>query len=410
VTCLSLLLAVGTAGAQTAVDKGKAVKPGVEKKLPPSAFQVQPERLTDVPPLKGHRLDEVKAILEKARLQLGAVAYANSDYPEGVVAAQNPEAGQRVFRGTQVAVTISRGPDTVPVPAVIGQPLSSASLVLAGAGFSVGDIGRKESEASAETVLDQHPEAGSKASRGSSVNLTIAVPITSAPTPANEVPSPGPEPATVPDLRGQSIAEAGDRLKEVGLRLGRQEEQESDEPSGRVLQQHPAPGTRAARGTPVDVTVSTSETATVPDLAGLGTDEARQRLTESGLTLGPVRDETSSDRKAGTVLRQDPGAETRVRRGTAVAVWMAVAPTKAWLLVTATILGAGVLAAEVYRRRVKRRQRRKDDAHNVPDLEIRAVQDQGKQRLSRSPAAVGSIRLAAHPDDGRQRVRFDSER
>ena len=286
-----------------------------------------------------------------------------------------------------IAVPIAR----VPVPRLTGLTEEAGRNRLTEAGLAEGERGERNAEEPAGTIIEQDPAAGATVPRGTRVSRVVSA---------------GPQAATVPDLRGKSVPEAEGLLRRAGLRLGRRREQESDEPRGRVLQQDPAPESRVTKGSSVDVTVSSiSQTVAVPDLAGLREDQARQRLATGGLAFGAVREE-ASERPAGTVLRQNPVAGSRVRRGTPVAVWMATAPTRPWLITT--IAGAtALLVVEGLRRLARRRKRPKDRDKATPDLEIRAVQDAGKQRLSRAPAAASRIGLVAHLDtDGRQSVRF----
>jgi hypothetical protein len=306
------------------------VKPDTVKELPPIVSQVDPDSLTKVPSLIGHRQEELPGILEGARLYLGAVASAYSDDPAGVVTAQSPDAGQIVLRGTTVAVTVSRGPDIVPVPDVTTQPLPVAREMLARADLNVGNVVGLESESSAETVLEQRPLPGEKVIRGSSVNLTIAV---------------------------------------------------------------------------------ASKKVPVPGLTGLKEEESRQRLTDAGLTEGG-REERNDERPAGTVIGQDPVAGTMVPPGTAVSWVVSIGPAPPWVILTILgALGALVLAGAGFRSLTKRRSlQRRDGDQPMPGLEIRAVQDEGKQHLSREPGAGSSIALVAHPDDeGRQRIRLHGD-
>jgi hypothetical protein len=89
---------------------------------------------------------------------------------------------------------------------------------------------------------------------------------------------------------------------------------------------------------------------------------------------------------------------------------MSLGPNKpAWWMI-GTILGGTVLAIYGYRRVTKHRKRQREDGKEaMPRLELRAIQNEGKQRLSRSPASVKSIGLVVHLDDGRQQVRLDPD-
>lgn len=69
---------------------------------------------------------------------------------------------------------------------------------------------------------------------------------------------------------------------------------------------------------------------TVPDVTRMDEASARERLAR--VRLGASRDERTSDRVApGTVLAQEPRADTKVKPGTAVRLTVAAAPSTVWL-------------------------------------------------------------------------------
>jgi beta-lactam-binding protein with PASTA domain len=328
------------------------VKPDAVKKLPFIVSQVDPDRWTKVPNLKHHRAEELRPILKERRLQLGSVSSAYSEYPAGEVSAQNPEAEQAVVIGTPVDVTVSRGSEVVPVPDVTTHPLSVAKQMLARAELNVGNIVGIESEKSAETVLNQQPQGGTPASRGSSVDLTIAVAV-------KEVPVPGL--TTLTEEAGRQ------RLIDAGLTEGAREERNSDEPAGTIIEQDPVAGTMVAPGTAVRRVVS----------AGSSPPSA------PGPASPPI---------AETAKKQPPKPPPKV---------------PPWVIAIATILGTIVLGGAGYRALTKSRKPPRDEP--LSGLEIRSVPDEGDQRLSRNPGTGNSIGLELHSDeDGHQRIRLQS--
>jgi serine/threonine-protein kinase len=111
----------------------------------------------------------------------------------------------------------------------------------------------------------------------------------------------------VPDVTGLTVAQAGDALQGVGLRLGEATEENSDRvPRGNIIDQTPEAANELEEGSAVDVTVSAgvAET-TVPSLVGLSLDEARQALREADLDLGDTTPAPSEDPR-GTVTKVDP--------------------------------------------------------------------------------------------------------
>jgi serine/threonine-protein kinase len=85
----------------------------------------------------------------------------------------NPAAGTPLPRGATVTIIVSSGPDEAEVPDVLGESQSQATETLTDAGFDVQVVQVPSSPQSEGTVIDQSPEGGTSASRGSAVIITI---------------------------------------------------------------------------------------------------------------------------------------------------------------------------------------------------------------------------------------------
>jgi serine/threonine-protein kinase len=259
----------------------------------------------------------------------------------------------------------------VDVPRVQGKQLLEARAALEKRGFEVSES-RVQSAQPLDQVVDQDPNPGVQADKGSTVTLEVSsgpgttrVPsvtnlsekqavralnqadlkvnidaqdsddvrqglaIRTVPGEGEEVEkgtrvrllvSSGPEQVDVPDLVGISSESAQAQLDDAGLRTAISE-QESDEPEGQVIAQDPAAGTSVDSGTTVTVTVSTGvEKVTVPDVTGLGTRLATSQLSQAGLT--PVeRSRTVTDESQdGVVLEQRPAAGSDLEKGKSVVI------------------------------------------------------------------------------------------
>jgi eukaryotic-like serine/threonine-protein kinase len=103
-----------------------------------------------------------------------SVQQRDDDAPAGQVVAQSPTAGTRVESGSVVTIVVSRGPQTVKVPNVVGKLRSNAVSTLRGRGFSV-TVSTEETEDESQDgrVISQFPSAGSDAEKGSSVTITV---------------------------------------------------------------------------------------------------------------------------------------------------------------------------------------------------------------------------------------------
>jgi len=143
---------------------------------------------------------------------------------------------------------------------------------------------------------------------------------------------PPPEPeVAVPAVTGGMLEAAVAALEAEGLRVGRVGEVETEaSPPGTVLTQRPAAGDPLAVGGAVDVTVATSPPlTTVPNVAGLGSAQALERLRDAGLVPGTRTRAPSDTLPSGTVIATDPGPGTRVAVDTVVGVTISDGPARA---------------------------------------------------------------------------------
>lgn len=124
-----------------------------------------------------------------------------------------------------------------------------------------------------------------------------------------------PKDTIVPTIRGVTQAEAERRLAERGLTLRVVKEPYDDKvPAGTVIMANPLEGTQVKQGKAVDVWVSKgAEPAIVPSLVDLNEQDARSRVREARLTVGPVRQEYDEVVPQGTVISQEPSAGTEVK-------------------------------------------------------------------------------------------------
>jgi serine/threonine-protein kinase len=122
----------------------------------------------------------------------------------------------------------------------------------------------------------------------------------------------------VPSVIKFNVPAATQILNAAGFKLGTVTliEAEEAEP-GKVIEQLPAAGERAAPETPVDLTVA-KQFVLVPQLRGLPRDRAIAQLTQIGLSEGKTSTQLVQGQVALTVLDHSPEADARVETGTPV--------------------------------------------------------------------------------------------
>jgi serine/threonine-protein kinase len=127
----------------------------------------------DVPDVTGDDLDDARAELEEAGLKVKISAVEiNSEYDKGQVAAQSPGAGKQAAEGDTVTLTLSKGPEMVEVPDVVGASVDDAKKLLEESGFEVKED-RGLLGLFGDTVKSQSVEGGETAPKGSTITITI---------------------------------------------------------------------------------------------------------------------------------------------------------------------------------------------------------------------------------------------
>ncbi|MFI6206550.1 Stk1 family PASTA domain-containing Ser/Thr kinase [Streptomyces sp. NPDC051041] len=127
----------------------------------------------DVPDVAGRDPDDARAELEGAGLKVRiAAGRITSEYDKGRVARQSPGDGARVAEGDTVTLTLSKGPEMVEVPDVVGDRADDARRKLEAAGFRV-EEDRGLLGLFGDTVKGQSVDGGDTAPKGSTVTLEI---------------------------------------------------------------------------------------------------------------------------------------------------------------------------------------------------------------------------------------------
>lgn len=237
---------------------------------------------------------------------------------KGRVVRQRPPARTEARRGATVVLSVSKGPQLVAVPPVMGQTEADATAALRGVGLRVNIVRVPASGPAPEgTVVAQNPKGGVKAPKGSTVRLNIA----SAPAGGSTQTVPTTGEAPVPNVVGSRDTDAIPRLQAAGFRVS-STPVSSTRPAGTVLTQSPAGGTTATRGSTVRITVPGGrQVRTVPDVVGETEASADRILRNAGFTVRVV-DRPADPAQQGLVVEQDPAARTRVQGTTQVTIYV----------------------------------------------------------------------------------------
>jgi beta-lactam-binding protein with PASTA domain len=251
--------------------------------------------------------------------------------PPGRVTAQRPAAGTAMKKGSTVALTVSRGPQRVAVPNVVGRRRDDATARLRSAGFHAA-VFSVPSTSPRGFVVAQNPQASSKAPKGSRVRINVSqgapAATTTTSTGGTATTTTGTTTAAsakVPRVVGLSQTAAQRRLHTAGFRV-RTAYVASSKPSGTVVAQRPTAGTTLRRGAAVRINVSTGPNPqaamAVPDVTGEDEATARSDLEAAGFRVSVVDEPTTDENEDGIVVDEDPAAGTKVPAGSLVTIYV----------------------------------------------------------------------------------------
>jgi beta-lactam-binding protein with PASTA domain len=130
-------------------------------------------RKVKVPDLIGKSVNAAKGILRRNDLEVGRIRYVESVSAEGIVISQKPSPhdGALVTEGSSINLEVSKLIMSA-VPDLSGKSVTSARSDLETAGFVLGVV-LPESLRWTGIVSGQNPQAGSKAKKGSSIELAL---------------------------------------------------------------------------------------------------------------------------------------------------------------------------------------------------------------------------------------------
>ena len=130
-------------------------------------------RVVVTPDVAGLPLEIAERALEVSGLTASVSGTRVSvDVAEGSVISQDPAPGAELKRGDTVTLVVSAGPQTFPLPDVIGMQVEDARVELVSKGLVVNVVG-VSAEASAGVVVEMYPSPGTSVNTGDVVRLSV---------------------------------------------------------------------------------------------------------------------------------------------------------------------------------------------------------------------------------------------
>jgi eukaryotic-like serine/threonine-protein kinase len=116
-----------------------------------------------------------QSLVAAAGLVVSQVESVQAAAPTGLAMLTRPPAGTALSPGAGVAIVISRGAPTIPIPDLLGMASADARTRLETEGLQLGTVTRRRTaDASPGTVVGQRPAAGTLAAPGTVVDVVVA--------------------------------------------------------------------------------------------------------------------------------------------------------------------------------------------------------------------------------------------
>ncbi len=235
--------------------------------------------------------EALNQIANSSFFERGAVTSEfSSTVEEGKVISQNPVAGKKVVKGTQIDLVISKGEEpkeAVTVPDLRNMTPTEAQAELAKFGLK-GENGDSVFDAEVESgrVASQNPRAGEAAKEGDVITYHL---------------SKGKETGEIPNVVGEYEQTAINSLHDNGFEVETNYDNSNSYDKGVVMEQSKT-GT-AEKGTTVRIVVSLGRASIqIPNVIGWDQYSAEETLEEMGFSVSIYTQ--ASDDEAGTVIGQ----------------------------------------------------------------------------------------------------------
>ncbi len=235
-------------------------------------FLLGPGATALVPSVLDRPQDQAMTAVRAAHLDPTVSEAFSEDVTAGTVMAVRPGVGSSVRRGSEVVLTVSKGPERYVVPDLVGSTLAEAKRQLTATHLGLGKVTKAFSEKVPEgQVVSLSPKVGASVKRDATVALVL---------------SRGRQPIEVADYTGKDAEAAARALADLGLKVDATKQENSDTVAkGDVISQSPRDGT-LFRGDPVTLVVSKGPVLVeVPNVVGRSTGDAQQALEAAGFKV-----------------------------------------------------------------------------------------------------------------------------
>jgi len=236
-------------------------------------------RYAAVPNVVGSPLDTAAAALRQAGFkQINTKQAFNETVAKNDVISTSPDAGTHLLPSKPVTLTVSLGKERFTVPDVHSNNEADAKASLAKVltregmqAFTVTSTTQANDTVPKGQVISTTPAAGTLVKRNTAITLAI---------------SSGPPVLVVPDVSGKPKTDATAALKSAGFKVASNDVNSDTVPAGTVISQDPAGGSQLVKFSTITLTTSLGpQFITLPSVANMSVDQAKQALTTAGFVV-----------------------------------------------------------------------------------------------------------------------------
>jgi eukaryotic-like serine/threonine-protein kinase len=266
--------------------------------LSPSAARVT------VPDVTGKTQAVAVATLKRAGLNPKVSLAANASVASGLVIGETPPSGTIVAKGSSVNVVVSSGPGSQALANLAGKKSADAVKILRDDGFLPSTQSQSSETIPKGLVISTNPSAGTEVQVGSPVTVLV---------------SSGPAQVSVPNVTGESQANATAALAAAGLKVSVSKREVPEPQPGTVISQSPSASSQAKVGSSVAIVVAQApQKVAVPNVVGQSEEQAMATLSGQGFTSATVTRTVTDPTKNGIVVQQSPAAGAKAAKGASV--------------------------------------------------------------------------------------------
>lgn len=217
-----------------------------------SKWGVKTDSIT-VPRFEGTSYDELKDNPLYSDYSFKVEFQSSSTIPAGTIISQSYQQGRKIKKSQTITIVVSTGPESSVVPYIYNLDLTTAKQVLKSKGFGWKLIYQPNDDVAEGHVIITNPASEASVAEGSEIEVYVSL--------GAEVEYLTEDEKKKLDCVGFDLEKAKEVIEKLGLTIGDITKEDNAAPKNTVLKQTPDPSnaTKIAKGTAVDLVISTGE-------------------------------------------------------------------------------------------------------------------------------------------------------